>query len=142
MPEPQTNGLNVGEPESGHRPPEGRFQVLSIDGGGIRGLFAAKVLEIWETQLGHPVIDHFDLLMGTSTGGIIALGLAAGMPAKELVSFYERDGAKIFPKYGQVAKWLREGLNWVRPKYCEDPLNEALQRRFGSAKLCELKCKV
>src|SRR3954464_11430474 len=74
----------------------GAFQVLALDGGGFRGLFSAVVLATWEQQLGRPIGQHFDLIVGTSTGAIIALGLAAGMNAADLVEFYEKDGKEIF----------------------------------------------
>ena len=50
--------------------------VLSIDGGGIRGIIPAMVLDHLETATGHRAADLFDLMVGTSTGGILALGLA------------------------------------------------------------------
>ena len=52
-----------------------RFQILSLDGGGIKGLFSAALLAAIEEDLHINIVDHFDLLSGTSTGGIIALGL-------------------------------------------------------------------
>jgi patatin-like phospholipase/acyl hydrolase len=65
-------------------PPESkRFRILSLDGGGIKGAFTAAVLTEWEKQSGKVVADHFDLIAGTSTGGIIALGLGLGLPASE-----------------------------------------------------------
>jgi patatin-like phospholipase/acyl hydrolase len=50
-----------------------RFQVLALDGGGVRGIFTAAVLAALEEDIGHPVLDHFDMVVGTSTRGIIAL---------------------------------------------------------------------
>jgi patatin-like phospholipase/acyl hydrolase len=60
-----------------------RFQILSLDGGGIKGLYSAAVLAKIEDDLGVTVADHFDLIVGTSTGGIIALGLGAGFRPRE-----------------------------------------------------------
>ncbi len=60
------------------------FKILSIDGGGIKGLFSACVLHEIERANGR-LTDHFDMLCGTSTGGLIALGLAAGKLAGEIV---------------------------------------------------------
>ena len=57
------------------------FSVLSLDGGGIRGIVAATVLAKLEADLGVPAYEMFDLMVGTSTGGIIALGLSNGMTA-------------------------------------------------------------
>jgi len=73
-----------------------RFQILSLDGGGIKGLFSAAVLAAIEEDLGINVVDHFDLIAGTSTGAIIALGLGLGMRPREIVQFYACEGPKIF----------------------------------------------
>lgn len=56
----------------------GRFQILSLDGGGLRGIFTAAVLAHLEEDHGVRIADHFDLIAGTSTGGIIALGVLHG----------------------------------------------------------------
>lgn len=73
-----------------------RFQILSLDGGGIKGLFSAAVLAKIEEDLGVTVADHFDLITGTSTGGIIALGLGIGLHPREIVHFYVSQGPAIF----------------------------------------------
>src|SRR5688572_12277832 len=72
-----------------------RFQILSLDGGGIKGIFSAAVLASLEADLGANIVDHFDLIAGTSTGGIIALGLGLGFKPRELVEFYVREGPNI-----------------------------------------------
>jgi patatin-like phospholipase/acyl hydrolase len=79
------------------------LRVLSIDGGGIRGIIPAKVLADLELRAGRPVAQLFDLVVGTSTGGILALGLTApgegGAPrwaAADLVELYVREGPRIF----------------------------------------------
>lgn len=74
-----------------------RFQILSLDGGGIKGIFSAAVLAHLEDDLQIRITDHFDLLTGTSTGGIIALALGRGMRPREVVQFYVENGPKIFP---------------------------------------------
>src|SRR5918995_672220 len=81
------------------------FKVLSIDGGGIRGIIPAMVLARLEKQTGRPIAEMFDLIAGTSTGGILALGLTLpsddGKPryaAKDLLELYEKDGSRIFPR--------------------------------------------
>lgn len=75
-----------------------RFQILALDGGGIKGLFSAAFLAKLEEDLRIKVADHFDLIVGTSTGGIIALGLGLGLSPKDLVEFYFKKGTKIFQK--------------------------------------------
>jgi patatin-like phospholipase/acyl hydrolase len=72
------------------------IRVLSIDGGGIRGYLPAIVLAEIERRAGKPVGQLFDLIVGTSTGAIIGIGVAAGQSAAELAEFYPRYGRKIF----------------------------------------------
>jgi patatin-like phospholipase/acyl hydrolase len=64
-------------------------RILSIDGGGIRGTFPAAFLASLEADLDRPIGEYFDLIAGTSTGGIIAIGLAMGLPAKDILALYE-----------------------------------------------------
>lgn len=111
-----------------------RFQILSLDGGGIRGLFSAAVLAAIEEDLSINIIDHFDLIAGTSTGGIIAIGLGLGMRPREIVEFYLREGPKIFPRYCGL-KWFQ---HWAYRKFTPEPLIKALQscfegKRFGDS---------
>lgn len=78
------------------------FNILSIDGGGIRGLIPAKLLAELENELkilepGKKLYEHFDLICGTSTGAILAIGIALGIPAGELVEFYKKSAKDIFP---------------------------------------------
>jgi patatin-like phospholipase/acyl hydrolase len=65
------------------------FCILSLDGGGIKGAFAASALATFEQATGRRAVEHFDLIAGTSTGCITALGLAMGAPAEEIARFYE-----------------------------------------------------
>lgn len=71
-------------------------KVLSIDGGGIRGYLPSLLLAEIERRAGRPVSQLFDLVVGTSTGAIIGIGLAAGKSAAELSEFYPRYGRRIF----------------------------------------------
>jgi patatin-like phospholipase/acyl hydrolase len=108
-------------------PPE-RFQILSLDGGGIKGPFSSAVLAAIEEDLGVNVVDHFDLITGTSTGGIIALGLGLGLRPREIVEFHLSKGPQIFPRwYG--FKPLRQ---WISCQFSQKPLMRAsdlLQRQ-------------
>lgn len=61
------------------------LRILSIDGGGLKGAMPAAFLATIEEQTGQKIVDHFDLIVGTSTGGIIALGLGLGLPAAEIL---------------------------------------------------------
>ena len=73
------------------------FRILSLDGGGIMGAFAASALATFERATGRRVVEHFDLLTGTSTGGIIAIALAMGSPATDICGFYESQGPARVP---------------------------------------------
>lgn len=113
--------------------PEARlFRILSLDGGGIRGLFGAAYLaEIERKYLGgESIARHFDMVAGTSTGGIIALGLAAGKTAAEISKIYTERGEFIFPEPGFGMgpwRWLKSLL---RPKHRSADLRDELLRVF------------
>jgi uncharacterized protein len=107
-----------------------RFQILALDGGGYKGMFSAAVLECLEADLGITVRDHFDLIAGTSTGGIIALGLGAGVSPAEITSFYLEHGAEIFP--GRISRAARRVFG---SKYSPAPLRGALEQVLGERTL-------
>lgn len=112
-----------------------RFQILALDGGGIKGLFSAAFLAKLEDDLNIKITDHFDLIVGTSTGGIIALGLGLGLSPKDLVEFYFKNGPKIFQK---IPIWttLRNLLFAKYPgKIIEDIFRE--EKCFGEKLLGE-----
>lgn len=66
---------------------EAPFRVLALDGGGIKGVFTAALLAELEHMTGQRVVEHFDLITGTSTGGIIAIALALGIPGWRFSDF-------------------------------------------------------
>jgi patatin-like phospholipase/acyl hydrolase len=109
-----------------------RFQVLSLDGGGLKGLFQASFLAGWEEAKGCSVTDYFDLITGTSTGGIIALALGMGFPAKEIMQFYINEAHSIFPP--SVLSGLK---HYVSVKYDARGLEAALSKYFGDRRLGE-----
>lgn len=69
------------------------FQILALSGGGYRGLYTATILAELERELGGPIARHFDLIAGTSIGGILALALANEIPAQKLVEMFVSKGA-------------------------------------------------
>lgn len=87
------------------------FRILALDGGGLRGTFTAAVLAKWDDMLkaggGNDLISHFDLVAGTSTGAILAIGLAMGLKPSEILEFYEKKGPQIFPKDRKLRHWLK-----------------------------------
>jgi predicted acylesterase/phospholipase RssA len=123
--------------------PAERFRILSVDGGGIRGLISALVIEDIEKRLsrrvGRPVrmTEYFHLFAGTSTGGLIALALTApkGISAKDLAAFYTVDGPKIFSR--PLARKLGTLWGLTAPKYSPDALREAIEARLGDSKVSE-----
>ena len=118
-------------------------RILAIDGGGIRGTFSAAFLANLEKDLEHPIGRYFDLISGTSTGGIIAIGLALGMRAEEILKLYEEKGTRIFAQSGSgLAAWLHRRFRtgkWLvwGPKYSAAPLREVLVEAFGQRRLGE-----
>lgn len=74
------------------------FKILSIDGGGIRGIYPAHILCCIEERLQINLLDSFDMIAGTSTGSIIAAGVATGVSAADIVTMYREHGAGIFKK--------------------------------------------
>ncbi len=87
------------------------YRVLSLDGGGMRGLYTATLVKTLATRLspgddGDPDIGSaFNLIVGTSTGGILACGLAAGVAISDIISLYKDSGPKIFPNPMPEGKW-------------------------------------
>lgn len=122
-------------------------RILSIDGGGILGTFPAAFLASLEASLDQPIGDYFDLIVGTSTGGIIALGLGMGLSASEVLQIYEKDGAKIFGhnsnKLVNFALNKTRFIRWLcQRKYSTENLNNILLNYFGGRKLGESKYRL
>ena len=104
-----------------------KFKILCIDGGGIKGLYSAQVLAKFEESFNTRLSDHFDLICGTSTGGIIALGVSARIPMKDVVEFYENYGPKIFASrwkkldfWGNLILGLKQAICTAHLKKCVD----------------------
>lgn len=104
------------------------FHVLAIDGGGVSGIFAAAVLAGLEEDLEAALIGHFDLVVGTSTGGIIALGLGAGLSPRAILDFYIDEKDRIF---ANRMRWRRLRHPFLA-KYRPARFQVALERIFGS----------
>lgn len=115
------------------------YHVLALSGGGYRGLYTATVLAELETRLGRPIASHFDLICGTSAGGMLALGLAAEIPAQELKNLFEKEGNRIFGCRGFTRRLL--GF-WLAAKHGSAGLREVLNERFQDTTIGELKHRV
>lgn len=114
------------------------FKILSIDGGGIRGLYSAKMLEIFEERFKCRMVDYFDLICGTSTGGLIALGLALGIPTARISNFYIEKGREIFPDSNRFLRHLKQLFG--AGKYSNKNLKKALQSIFEKKKIGDVEC--
>ena len=109
----------------------GPRKLLAIDGGGIRGVLSLKILEDIERLLikeskrdDYRLADYFDCVAGTSTGGIIAAGIAVGMSVKEILDFYLNNGAAMFDKASIIRR--------LQYQYKSEPLALQLQHVFGA----------
>lgn len=111
--------------------------ILSIDGGGIKGTSPAAFLASLEEDLPNPIGSYFDLIAGTSTGGILAIGLAMGLSARELLELYEQRGPEIFGQSGhpnRIAALMSDMWasvrHWVTSKHDTDVLRAVLTDVF------------
>ncbi|MDR7128096.1 patatin-like phospholipase/acyl hydrolase [Algoriphagus sp. 4150] len=113
------------------------FKILSIDGGGIRGLIPAKVLmelerELQKTSPDKKLYEHFDLICGTSTGSILAIAIALGIPSTDLVAFYKAYANIIFPKwYLKIVP--RQARAFITSIYSNKALRKKLEEIFTQA---------
>ena len=113
------------------------FHILALSGGGYRGLYSAEVLkqleERWQCSLG----KRFDLICGTSIGGILALACALEIPFETIVRCFLKNGEKIFPR----SRWgPMHGL--AKPRYSNDGLRTTLHEIFGDARIRDLTVPV
>lgn len=123
-----------------------RTRILAVDGGGIRGIIPARILQEFEAQAGRPTHQLFDVIVGTSTGGLVALGLTAPAlddastaryTAAELVRLYEERGSEIFSP-----RWWRRVLPIRKAPYQSGPLESILNEYFGDTLLSQALVEV
>ncbi len=123
-------------------------RILCIDGGGILGTFPAAFLAGLEEHLqGRPIGSYFDLIAGTSTGGIIAIGLAMGLRASDLLDLYEKRGPEIFGQgRGIVADFIFDKLRACRQlvmnKHESGPLRTALEDTLGGKRIGDARTRL
>jgi patatin-like phospholipase/acyl hydrolase len=122
------------------------IKVLSLDGGGIRGIMTLIWLTELEKKIEKPIYEYFDLIIGTSTGSIIACALSSGMHPSTILNMYMKYGADIFdvPKEGsikyfiyQIKKLFINGL--FSPKYSGKGLRDVLKKVFKESTLKSLR---
>ncbi len=123
-------------------PKDRDFRILAIDGGGIRGIFPAAFLARLEQKFlgGAPITQYFDLVAGTSTGGILAAGLGAGLTATELCRLYIERGGEVFPPVpdnilGRFQRRWRGMTQVFKYRYDNAALSSMLQETLHETKL-------
>ena len=117
------------------------LRVLSLAGGGFLGLYTAVVLEALEARAGMPLARRFDLLAGTSIGGVLALALAFEIPMSRLVRLFREQGPAVFSSRalpsGTVSRLLDLSRSVLGPKYSGEALRAALQAEIGDQRLAD-----
>jgi patatin-like phospholipase/acyl hydrolase len=99
----------------------GKYRIMTFDGGGVRGsLMAALVKRLTDTFPG--MLDQVDLFAGTSTGSVVALGLASGINADTLVDFYSQENLR--------SAFSPSRRNWLRPRYANSNFKNLLENHF------------
>jgi len=118
------------------------FWILSIDGGGIRGIFTAQILKRIQEEMAIRFSDKFDIIAGTSTGSIIAAALAVDYPIDKIVTLYKTRGGKIFsPNYSEIFNWK----NWkalFKSKYNNHFFKQELSAIFKDKTLSDPKTRL
>jgi len=118
------------------------FWILSIDGGGIRGVFAAQIIKRIQEELKLSFPEKFDIIAGTSTGSIIAAGLAVDYPIDKIIDLYKTKGRRIFEKnYSEKFNWF----NWkglFKSKYNNRFLKQELSAVFEDKTLSDTKTRL
>lgn len=122
------------------------FRILALDGGGIKGTFAAAALATWEEQTKRRVVDHFDLIAGTSTGGILAIGLGLELTASQMLDFYRKRGPVIFPVTSLASRLEHTLRHLLLPKFSQEVLLRELEGAFyrgkGPIPLKKSRCRL
>lgn len=113
------------------------FKILSIDGGGIRGVYPAAILDYVQKRQEDPLYQYFDMIVGTSTGAIIALALALGKSTGEILELCKTKSSSIFRKR---LGWLNQGI--IIPKYSNRHLVKNLKDFFANQQLSDCKVRV
>jgi len=135
---------------SKHTKSSQRFiRVLCITGGGVRGIIPSRILQAFEEQSGKSIHQLFDLIVGTSTGGIIALALTMPDPenlqksmykAQDVVNFYLQESSQIFCK--SIWRTLRSGFGIWGARYDRKNLDTALLRFMKDSRMTQCLCHV
>jgi len=117
------------------------FRILSLDGGGIRGVVTAKILAAVEQQINQPLHEYFNLIAGTSTGSILAAAIATGRSSQDIIDLYTKKGSIIFPYQSRfslqrIPLLVKYGLS--APKFSDEGLIQVLKEGLGEVKLLDI----
>ena len=117
------------------------FRILSLDGGGVRGVISARILAAIKKQINQPLNEYFGLIAGTSTGAILAAAIATERRSEEIVQLYKQKSSVIFPyksrfSLKRIPLILKYGLS--APKFSDDGLIQVLQETFGNIRLFDV----
>jgi patatin-like phospholipase/acyl hydrolase len=115
------------------------IKVLSIDGGGTRGLLPATMLYQLEQETGQSVTDIFDVIVGSATGGIITSAIAAGVRMEDIRDIYLKKARFILPSNFFRRIW--NPLNLFAPRYPNKNLKALLEEKFGSKTLKDVRAE-
>ena len=120
------------------------YRILSLDGGGIRGLITAVWLHHLERKLGSPLRGHFDLVAGTSTGSMLACAVSHGVSTARMVEVYLQRGREVFPSlrmrwWERLIRSFEQGIS--APRYNGAGLNRVLRDVFGDLEFGALGLK-
>lgn len=129
---PQNRDMHTGTTRNG-------FRILALSGGGFLGLYTAVVLAQIEQRIGEPLGRRFDLIAGTSVGGLLAMALAFEVPMAAIVHLFRTHGAQVFSSRklpsGAVTRLIDLSRSVMGPKYSGAELREQLQQHFGDRTL-------
>lgn len=121
------------------------YRILSVDGGGIRGILSAQMLaEVEKLIAPTPLKDYFHMVAGTSTGSIIAAGVTTGKTGEELVRLYWENAKTIFPYWGTFSYFSPQRFNTIfkhglsAPKFSNEGLIKVLKGQFKDEKICDV----
>ena len=111
------------------------YRILSLDGGGIRGVISAVILAEVERLINQPLNEYFDLIAGTSTGSILGTAVATGSKSQEVIQLYQQQGKNIFPYQNyfspkRLKLLFKHGIS--APKFSDQGLIEVMQEQFGT----------
>ena len=117
------------------------FRILSLDGGGVRGVMTLEILCQMERALGKPLWEYFDVIAGTSVGAVIACGIASGRTIEDARDKFQDEIYNTFhPKHVTITHKFLDAIRG-KGKYCEKALAQTLKRTYGDSLFGDCKTK-